>query len=231
LILLEKTGISEVESQELDEELKEAFSSLSKGNVFKLITLFSQASLEIKISPIPQLPLELVVVQWCQDQEQENDSNLENNPKREVKKTSNPDNQKQETKGTNGDTQIKKSNGVSHGLDKVVDHWDDLLVGVKPLNHSVEALLRASRPLKMEGNFLTLEVFYKFHKERLETEKCRSIVEEIASQILDAPIRLKCVLGEKKNTPNLTQTDEENNGDKSDIMDIAGKIFSGKLID
>jgi len=50
----------------------------------------------------------------------------------------------------------------------------------------------------MEGNFLTLEVFYKFHKERLETEKCRSIVEEIASQILDAPIRLKCVLGEKK---------------------------------
>jgi len=82
LILLEKTGISEVESQELDEELKEAFSSLSKGNVFKLITLFSQASLEIKISPIPQLPLELVVVQWCQDQEQENDSNLENNPKK-----------------------------------------------------------------------------------------------------------------------------------------------------
>jgi len=84
LILLEKTGISEVESQELDEELKEAFSSLSKGNVFKLITLFSQASLEIKVSPIPQLPLELVVVQWCQDQEKDND--VEKDSKKDTKK-------------------------------------------------------------------------------------------------------------------------------------------------
>lgn len=229
LILLEKIGISEIENQELDEKLKEVFSNLSKGNVFKLITLFSQSALEIKVSPIPQLPLELVVVQWCQDQESDND--VEKDSKKDIKKANNSSNQKQETKGINGDTQVKKGNAAGNGLNKVIDHWDDLLVRVKPLNHSVEALLRASRPLKMEGDFLTLEVFYKFHKERLETEKCRLIVEEVASQILDTPVKLKCVLGEKKNTPSLTQADEESNSDKNDIMDIAGKIFSGKLID
>jgi len=230
LILLDKIGISEIESQELDDTLKEAFSGLSRGNVFKLITLFSQSALEIKVSPIPQLPLELVVVQWCQEQEQDN-NNVEKDSKKETKKVNDSSKQRQKTKETNDDTQVKKSKGVTNGLNKVVDHWDDLLIGVKPLNHSVEALLRASRPLKMERNFLTLEVFYKFHKERLETEKCRSIVEEVASQILDIPIKLKCVLGEKKNTPSLVQTDKESNGDKNDIMDIAGKIFSGKLID
>jgi hypothetical protein len=82
----------------------------------------------------------------------------------------------------------------------------------------------------MDGHDLTLEVFYKFHKERLETEKCRAIVEEVASQLLGLPVRLKCILGEKKNNfePKAEETPavvEEN------ILDIANKIFNGKIVD
>jgi len=69
---------------------------------------------------------------------------------------------------------------------------------VKPLNHSVQALLRACRLLDFDGKDLKLEVFYKFHKERLETEKCRQIVEQVTGQILETPVRLVCVLGQKE---------------------------------
>jgi len=218
LILLEKTGITNLNDQDLEKELKEAFDSLNKGDVFRLITLFSQAALEIKVSPIQQLPLELVVVQWCEPKE--GGPSAKKEEKKEEEKTANP--------VSNGENRKAKANG--NGLNIIVDRWEDLLSGVRPLNHSVEALLRASRPLKMEGQFLTLEVFYKFHKERLETEKCRSIVEEIASQILETPVKLKCILGEKK-IPVVEAVDKENNGDKNDIMNIASQIFNGKLID
>jgi len=218
-ILLEKTGISNLKDQDLEEELKEAFTDLNKGDIFRLITLFSQAALEIKVSPIQQLPLELVVVQWC-EVKKDNPSTKKEEVKIEEKKA-NP--------LGNGESKKAKPNG--NGLNVIVDRWEDLLTGVRPLNHSVEALLRASRPLKMEGQFLTLEVFYKFHKERLETEKCRSIVEEIASQIMETPVKLKCILGEKKKTPVMKTVDKETNGDNNDIMNIASQIFNGKLID
>jgi len=89
--------------------------------------------------------------------------------------------------------------------------WNDILEQVKPLNHSVQALLRASRPADFDGQKLTLEVFYKFHKERLETAKCREIVEQVTSQILATPVRLSCVLGKKK--------------EKKDIVELAENIF------
>ena len=106
----------------------------------------------------------------------------------------------------------------------ILEKWGDLLQGVRPLNHSVEALLRAAKPVKMNNGFLTLEVFYKFHKERLDTEKCRSIVEEVASQLLGKSIKLKCILGEKKKEA--SPKEQEN-----DIMEIASEIFNGKLVD
>ncbi len=220
-LLLEKTGISDLDNQDLDQELKGAFAKLTKGDLFRLITLFAQAAIEIKVSPIPQLPLELAVVQWCEVEEENKVHAQKANPSgKKVSNNPSPNGEMKKASGNNDD-----------GLSRIVDQWDDLLTGVGPLNHSVEALLRATRPVKMEGQFLTLEVFYKFHKERLETEKCRSIVEEVASQLLDTPVKLKCILGEKKNTQSMSKPIDDTKGDKNDIMDIASQIFNGKLID
>jgi len=116
------------------------------------------------------------------------------------------------------------------GLKEILARWDELLAGVRPLNHSVEALLRACRPIKLDGQNLTLEVFYKFHKERLETEKCRLIVEEVASQLLGLPVKLKCILGEKKNSF-IEDKVEEIQEVENDILDVANKIFNGKIVD
>ena len=61
----------------------------------------------------------------------------------------------------------------------------------------------AAKAVGFDGTKLTLEVFYKFHKERLQQQKCRQIVEQVTSQILKSPIHLDCILGEK--TPPKTE--------------------------
>lgn len=44
------------------------------------------------------------------------------------------------------------------------DVWKNILSLVKPINASIEALLRSSKPITYDGKVLTLGVYYKFHK-------------------------------------------------------------------
>jgi DNA polymerase-3 subunit gamma/tau len=202
--MLAKMGLEDVEPLE---ETKD----FSLSQIKSLIQLFSQAALEIKTSPIPQLPLELVVVEWSSG---------------EKLGTARAPLFSETRAGVSGKEKSEppSPHPEGKGLDEILEKWSDLLAQVRPLNHSVEALLRASRPVSLDGEVLTLEVFYKFHKERLETDKCRAVVEEVAQQILGIPVKLKCILGQKKP---VVEAKEEN----SDIIEVAGEIFNGKIID
>lgn len=200
LVLLNKVGLKEVSgSIEINH--------LNIEEIKLLVSLFSQAYTEQKLSPIPQLPLELAVIEFC--------SKPENNDPLPKKPKNNPSPQKRAK------------------LAEVEAKWPEILANVKPLNHSIEALLRACRPIKIDGQTLTLEVFYKFHKERLETEKCRQVVEEAASQILGNPIRLSCILGQKPNRPAVANPVEDKDfkgsqepAERRNIVDLANDIFN-----
>ena len=66
------------------------------------------------------------------------------------------------------------------------------------MNHSVEALLRSTRPVEFDGERLTLEVFYQFHFDKLNTDKCRQIVETSVGEVFaNQPVKLFMKLGQK----------------------------------
>ncbi len=227
LILLKMIGVKVDNGQET-----ELIDNFNKDDIIRLINLFSRAASEMKTTPIAQLPLELVTVEWCESKPPKTEGEKNNRLSQEnfPPVSSSLDDQDDVNKNppVSSLSQSKENPSISSSakgnLNRIVEKWHDLLLGVRPLNHSVEALLRAARPIKMDNGFLILEVFYRFHKERLDTEKCRSIVEEVASQLLGKPIKLKCILGEKKKEV-LPQEPE------NDIMEVASEIFNGKLVD
>lgn len=201
--LLAKAGLAEVSEPE---ELK----NLDIKEVKFLLELFSQAAGQIKTNPIPQLPLELVVVEWCGEGEENTEDRI---PKTEME--ANP---------------VSKPKGGKVNLAEIQGRWLEVLAGIRPLNHSVEALLRATRPKDINGEVLTLEVFYRFHKERLEEDRCRQIVEEMATQVFGVPIRLKCVLGERKKSEikedsSASAPEDFTDSASSDIIKAAEEIF------
>jgi len=192
LALLAKIGVEnnhKIEGVESLEELKE------------LIRLFSEASEKLARTPIPQLPLELAVVEWSFKSPQggvgKTKKATKNNP---ASSSANPQVNPRTTvpSRTTSTSRTTAASKSKLSFDQVKNHWPEVLAGVKPLNHSVEALLRATRPVQLDGTFLVIEVFYRFHKEQLEMEKCRRIVEEVAEKVIGAPVKLKCILGEKK---------------------------------
>jgi DNA polymerase-3 subunit gamma/tau len=155
---------------------------LNGEEIKTLIELFSRAYFELKSAVIPQLPIEMAIVEWAEDKEDKKEDSDEGS-KSEIKE--------QEVKALEAVESPLK-------LEEVITKWPAILEEVKPLNHSVQAFLKASRPLACQGEFLILEVFYKFHKDQLETEKCRRIFEKGASKVLGLPIKLKCSLSESQ---------------------------------
>lgn len=196
--LLAKAGLSEINEPE---ETK----NLDINQLRFLLELFSKAANQIKTNPIPQLPLELVVVEWCGGEGEKSEDR-----KQKTENESNP---------------APKSKKGKLKLEEVKGRWLEVLAGIRPLNYSVEALLRATRPVDINGEVLTLEVFYRFHKERLEEDRCRRIVEEVANQIFGIPIKLKCVLGQRDRVAKSQSDKEIETAEESDIIRTAEEIF------
>jgi len=207
-ILVSRIGVGEFKEPE---ETK----NLTTTGIKVMIQSFSQVTLELKNAVIPQLPLEMAVIEWGQEGADDD----------------------QEKKAGGSQASSPAPGNDSRELKEIQNLWPEVLSKVKPLNHSVEALLRACRPLEVNGEVLTLEVFYRFHKESLETEKCRNLIEEAAENVLGSPVKIRCILGERKENLSASPAKpkavpkERSEGLPADLLSAAEEIFSGKVIE
>jgi DNA polymerase III subunit gamma/tau len=225
--LLTSLGVSEKEQNQNTETVK-ILDQFKTSDFEKLINLFSQAGRDLKDALIPQLPLELAIVSYCLKEKQPED-----NVKAEEAVVLETD-QKQEIPQVIEDGEKQQFCPDIASVGPIQHRWQEILLGVRPKNHSVEALLRATRPISYVEDVLTLEVFYKFHKDQLETEKCRSIVEEVTSHLIGRPVKLKCILGQRpqKPVPNFELPQKEINTNEvtqEDLVKVAEEIFSGRI--
>jgi len=197
--LLSQAGLTEISSPE-------ETAGFNITELTELIRLFSQAAKDLRTSPIPQLPLELAVVEWLRTEKPEKTGGEE---ERGAEKNLPP-------------PSGKRSRQDGELFKEISQRWQEVLDNVRPLNHSVEALLKASRPANVQSGVLVLEVFYEFHKERLETDKCRSVIEEVASEVVNKPLKLRCVLGKKEKAKGSEKKST------SDVVEIAEEIFGSR---
>jgi hypothetical protein len=179
---------------------------------------------------IEQLPIEIAIVKWCLKKKKDNGSNA----LVDEEDTASPDkreDEKVEAKKTNGDLKKRKTQPEgkldTKKLEFTQEYWVQVLSKVKPENTSTEALLRAARPISYDGETLTLGVYYSFHKEKLETNHHRMLLESVIQEVVGNPVRVVCELTKqpkqtkqkKKKNVVLTQSEDE------DIIKIAEEIF------
>lgn len=109
--------------------------------------------------------------------------------------------------------------------DELEGTWKEIMKQVRSKNTSVEALLRACKPENFDGKTLQVEVFYKFHKDKLEQAAYRDLIEDAATQILGVEkVKMFCILSQEKkraaDIANIIPAPQE------DIAEIAEQIFS-----
>jgi DNA polymerase-3 subunit gamma/tau len=203
---------------------------LNNKEINKWIEILIRSGEMEKMAIIEQLPLELAVIEMVEKKE-----SLK--PKEEIEqKTEESLKPKEEVKEKKEES-LKPKEGIKEvkvELVEVEEKWGNVLGAVKPYNHSVEAFLRAARPKKIKDGKLLIEVFYKFHKEKLEEEKNRKIVEMGLLKVFGGAVRFDCVLAEadsKRTMPMVNVNKEVKDSrdrpvaSESEIYDVAKNIF------
>lgn len=162
-MLLTKIGIS-----------SEFESKFSLQEIKKILEFLSKAHQETKYSVLPQLPLELAIVEWTQD----------SNPAVALPKST--------------DSQdlpfVKKpvTTSVIHPKGNVFA--DDFIKEVKNYNHLIAGVLRSCEIENVDGDILEIIAISKFHKEKLEEEKSTLILQEVAEKLTGKKVKINIIL-------------------------------------
>lgn len=173
------------------------------GSKVKLAGFLIGSAAQLKVSPLPFLPIELALLEvglkTRSNEPLKKEVVMESKPvvtkpKEVLKKVVKELKQevKQEVK-----KEVKKMGNNSLSMVKIEEEWGKFLETISVKNRSVAGLLRASKPKVADGNNLTVEVFYEFHKSQLEQDSKRMLIEQAAGELW-GPTILRCVLGEKQ---------------------------------
>jgi len=168
-----------------------------KKDVQELIKHFVRAYEELRNCPIPQLPLELAVVEFIEERlahEKEHDEHMKID---EHVRGDEHVIMKQDEHMKKDERKIMADSSDLLNLEKLTSHWSDFIETLKPFNHSVAGVIRGARPKSVEGGVVTIEAFYKFHQERLSDPKVRDILANVLKKLFGATVKVEVVLGKK----------------------------------
>jgi len=228
LILLRDIWLAKLGLKKLDQD----WLTISQAEIKNLINIFSQTAQEARIAVIPQLSFELAVSELGEANLNGSDDSSTSKPESKDQEAESELVEKKETKkredGLISEPVEPKSQGKSISFDQVKKKWQEILTLLKPKNHSLTALLKATQPLKTKADQLVIEVFYPFHKSQLERERCLCLVEEAACQALAQQVRVSYVLSKnpRKIVKKETLVQVESKPAEEDLADAAEEIFN-----
>ena len=87
--------------------------------------------------------------------------------------------------------------GESSSLDEVVELWPKIRADVKAVNRRIEALLQQIDPVSVTSDKLILVSAYEFHRNRVNSDEARLIIEDVVARVLKRKLTVSCVTREE----------------------------------
>lgn len=166
-------------------------SKFSLDEIKKLLELLMNASSQVRYAVLPQLPLELAIVEFVaasphlleparqtQNEKADNSSSLSE------------DLPKSSTVGKSSDGR----SSVADQMGKASPFLQELITKVNLENKTVAGLLRGVALKETNGKKVRFETKFKFHKEKLEEKSARELIERVSSEILKKNVTIEVLL-------------------------------------
>lgn len=218
----------------LDEQrpkLEERASNFSRGALTQAVRLFNQASSEAQRGWQPQLPLEMAFIEAILSSEPE--------PPRQAtaasatarvapKAKTEAGGPEVESKSTARKEKVRETEPVysetsslegSLNLDVLRRNWSNVMDALRPLDLSLEALVRSCQPVDIENDVVVLGFSHQFHRRMVEEDQKRRIVEDVLSELFGQRCRVRCVMRQREadNSP------EEPAEGRTQVREAAGE--------
>jgi len=188
--------------ENLEKRLTEVAGNLSWEQIFSFTRRFLESANDNKSPLIPQLPLELAIVELCfgfNSSTVSPSAPVSSGPYREAMKpnfrpdTGSPFVRKETpTSPIGGATPLHSvslpphqeiNEQVNLGAAEILAKWPEFLVKIKKYNHSLSFVLQNCEPREIKDGKLTLIFKYKFHHDRVTDSGIKSIVENNLSEV------------------------------------------------
>ncbi len=82
---------------------------------------------------------------------------------------------------------------ASAELVQIIDLWPKIRADVKAVNRRIEALLQQVDPAAINGDQLVLVSPYEFHRNRVNSDEVRRVVEDVISRLLGQRVQVSCM--------------------------------------
>lgn len=197
LILLVKVGVEKGEN-----------ANISTKDLRKLFELLSEAHNQTKYAVLPQMPLELAVLEWSNNEfggsVLSQGSHLSDDARRSLSQNKAEPRSLNESLSSNSDKIVTASattfNSSESGSlpsatpNKASTFLHDLINDIKIQNHLVAALLRSCSVDDIKNATLSIITSSKFHKEKLEEQKTLKIIQDSVDNLSDKKIKINIIL-------------------------------------
>lgn len=229
IMILKAHPSSRLLAVDMSQDTKTALTTLGNEHTARELLALTDILLrrrqEIKSAPIPQLPLEMVIVEWCSpDVSAVTTKTIPEAPKQ---KTPIPAVEKKESKASTipEPTAVQTPNApepaaISDAIitGKMVEQaWPTFLSAVEKNSPSLIFVLKMATLESVENNTINLTVAYSFHKDKLMDQKCRDSIQKIFFDLLHAKVNINVLVRQGEKTVS------------SDISDLAS-LVGGEVV-
>lgn len=232
----------EITSEQIEEMLAQA-EKAELAKIILTINLLLDAQNKIAASILPQLPLEIAIIRATHTfPNPQSETYKEQSPSNQPAQNNNPADSKPQIKNSVNKTQdetpetavIKNLEKGGIDLYSVRNNWKKMLSDIKPLNHSLSALLSSCQAIDATGSEITIATPYDFYKEKLNDPANRLTVEDVFGKILGLKIRLKVVSNKEagiKDEPKKEDAGKNPTGEQKSLISSALEIMGGKVVE
>jgi len=255
MLLKASENMKELLKSELTSEQIKKCLEISKNagmpKIVRTIDFLLEAQGKSSAFILPQLPLEIAIVKATSDMhlssypdQKKAEEVLEKNSKSKIENQIQPQ-QKEKTQPEEENFFAKKkivtekkdefeikgnSQNGNLSVDDVQEKWSQLLIDIKPHNHSLTALLSNCKVKSVSGTNITISTPYDFYKERLMDHESRLTTEKILSKILGLNVRIIVVI-DKSVMPKKNDKKEKIEKEQDTLLDSAMKLMGGKIVE
>lgn len=234
------------ESEEMT--LHKQLAQVSQAECLKWLSALFQARENMKVSPIPSLPLEIALIHITggstfvkkpvpQATEQDKGKVLKEVtieiPKAEIKPVPEEPAPEKEIPKTPLDEVVNIepiTKDLEVGIEEVFSRWSEALVSVKQKNFVVGGFLRGGVPIEIQNDSLLIACKFPFHKDKILERKNRLQIEEVLERLFGRKMQIACVLESELTEEQRTKMKDKEKEQEIILTKNALEMFEGKMV-
>lgn len=227
------TNLNFIAEELEEEELKKLHSLAPKTEanfLGKIIEIFIKQKAHLRSTHIPQLPIEVAVVEICSSLNSAPLTTQENTPthlsKKETIKTNPPKTakvEKIELETTSETLTVETENNaltpINITFETIKEKWEVFLKKVQEYNHSLPFILKMGQPQDLHGKILRISFRYTFHKDKINEHKIKTLAEKALNDVLGGNLVIEGVYSPEENI--------EQNNELKEIDKTPEKVDNG----